>query len=102
MSHAESTTTTEAGALDLPSSTDLRAQRLLFDGPSPLVSADMYANVSKGNAERSRYAAKLGKRTVLETNSYFGRFPASYWQRWTDVRDWQRRSAGSSSTGAER
>ncbi|MGB3371952.1 MAG: glycosyltransferase [Rhodococcus sp. (in: high G+C Gram-positive bacteria)] len=63
----------------------LTAQRLLFDGPSPLVSADMYANVVKGNAERARYFAKLAKRTVVETNSYFGRFPASYWQRWTEV-----------------
>ncbi|OZF01211.1 glycosyltransferase [Rhodococcoides fascians] len=85
MSHADSTTTTEAESVDLPSSTELRAQRLLFDGPSPLVSADMYTTVAKGNVERSRYAAKLAKRTVLETNSYFGRFPASYWQRWTDV-----------------
>ncbi|ORI27221.1 glycosyltransferase [Rhodococcus sp. 1168] len=63
----------------------LTAQRLLFDGPSPLVSADMYANVAKGNAERSRYVAVLSKRTTVDTNSYFGRFPASYWQRWTDV-----------------
>ena len=70
---------------DAAGSYGLTAQRLLFDGPSPLVSADMYTSVSKGNAERSRYVATLAKRSVVETNSYFGRFPASYWQRWTDV-----------------
>ncbi|MET4047211.1 MULTISPECIES: glycosyltransferase [unclassified Rhodococcus (in: high G+C Gram-positive bacteria)] len=73
------------GAADNAGPCGLTAQRLLFDGPSPLVSADMYANVAKGNAERSRYAAVLSKRTIVDTNSYFGRFPASYWQRWTDV-----------------
>lgn len=73
------------GAADNAGPCGLTAQRLLFDGPSPLVSADMYANVAKGNAERSRYVAVLSKRTTVDTNSYFGRFPASYWQRWTDV-----------------
>lgn len=75
----------EQSELSLATVTSLVAQRLLFDGPSPLVSSDMYSNVTKGNAERSRYRATLAKRTVVETNSYFGRFPASYWQRWTDV-----------------
>jgi galactofuranosylgalactofuranosylrhamnosyl-N-acetylglucosaminyl-diphospho-decaprenol beta-1,5/1,6-galactofuranosyltransferase len=61
------------------------AQRLLFDGPSPLVSADMYARVAKGSAHRTRTSATITKRSTLSTNSYFGRFPASYWQRWTTV-----------------
>ncbi|MBY6351459.1 glycosyltransferase [Rhodococcoides corynebacterioides] len=61
------------------------AQRVLFDGPSPLVSADMYAEITKGSAERSRAAVTVAKRSVVSTNSYFGRFPASYWQRWTTV-----------------
>ncbi|MDV6278125.1 hypothetical protein R3Q06_32145 [Rhodococcus erythropolis] len=63
----------------------LTVQRLLFDGPSSLVSADMYSAVGRGNAERTRSGAEIAKRSVLHTNSYFGRFPASYWQRWTTV-----------------
>ena len=64
---------------------ELTVQRLLFDGPSPLVSADMYSEVRKGNAERTRTGVRIAKRSVVHTNSYFGRFPASYWQRWTTV-----------------
>lgn len=63
----------------------LTAQRLLFDGPSSLVGADMYSAVGRGSAQRMRSGAEIAKRSVLHTNSYFGRFPASYWQRWTTV-----------------
>ncbi|MBJ7351943.1 MAG: glycosyltransferase family 2 protein, partial [Rhodococcus sp.] len=79
------------GSSDVPAAAggddtaELTVQRLLFDGPSPLVSADMYSEVRKGNAERTRTGVRIAKRSVVHTNSYFGRFPASYWQRWTTV-----------------
>ncbi|MDM7488881.1 glycosyltransferase [Rhodococcus sp. CSLK01-03] len=60
------------------------AQRALFAGPSPLVSDDMYVTV-KGTVDRERTRVRLGRRSRIETDTYFGRFPASYWQRWTAV-----------------
>ena len=61
------------------------AQRGLFGGPSPLVSNDMYALIERGVAHRSRTALRLEPDARVSTNTYFGRFPASYWQRWTGV-----------------
>nr|WP_242452494.1 glycosyltransferase [Rhodococcus rhodnii] len=72
----------QVGSTDRPSG--LTVQRTLFAAPSPLVSDDMYASV-KGSAARSRAGIQLGPRGSVETNTYFGRFPASYWQRWTTV-----------------
>jgi galactofuranosylgalactofuranosylrhamnosyl-N-acetylglucosaminyl-diphospho-decaprenol beta-1,5/1,6-galactofuranosyltransferase len=63
----------------------LVAQRGLFDGPSPLVSSDMYAVVEEGRAHRRRATVRLEPHARVSTNTYFGRFPASYWQRWTAV-----------------
>lgn len=61
------------------------AQRGLFGGPSPLVSDDMYALIERGVAQRTRGTLRLEPDGRVSTNTYFGRFPASYWQRWTDV-----------------
>lgn len=63
----------------------LVAQRGLFAGPSPLVSDDMYAIVKCGTAYRRRGDLRLEPGARVTTNTYFGRFPASYWQRWTAV-----------------
>jgi galactofuranosylgalactofuranosylrhamnosyl-N-acetylglucosaminyl-diphospho-decaprenol beta-1,5/1,6-galactofuranosyltransferase len=63
----------------------LVAQRGLFSGPSTLVSADLYVVVDKGIGYRDRTSLRLEPHAHANTNSYFGRFPASYWQRWTAV-----------------
>jgi len=63
----------------------LTVQRALFTGPSALVSDDMYAKATKGSVERDRTRMRLGPRSAATLNTYFGRFPASYWQRWTKV-----------------
>lgn len=63
--------------------TRLVAMRGLFAPPSPLVSELLYAEIVTGSASRSREHIALEPKTVVSTNTYFGRFPASYWQRWT-------------------
>ena len=61
----------------------LIAQRGLFSGPSPLVSDDLYLRSESGRAHRERTRLRLEPHAHVTTNTYFGRFPASYWQRWT-------------------
>ena len=63
----------------------LLAQRGLFFGPTALVPEDLYSVVQKGAARRERFRARLAPNTRVSTNTYFGRFHATYWQRWTDV-----------------
>jgi galactofuranosylgalactofuranosylrhamnosyl-N-acetylglucosaminyl-diphospho-decaprenol beta-1,5/1,6-galactofuranosyltransferase len=65
----------------------LVAQRGLFRGPDPVCPEDLYAQVQAGNAarERQRLVVQPGSEVTLDT--YFGRFPASYWQRWTVVEE---------------
>src|SRR5262245_43159000 len=65
----------------------LVAQRGLFAGPSPLVSNDLYAEVISGVARRDRDRVTIEPSALVSMNTYFGRFPASYWQRWTVVRE---------------
>ncbi|WIX99518.1 glycosyltransferase [Amycolatopsis mongoliensis] len=65
--------------------TDLTAQRGLYAGPAPIVSKDLYAEVHRGSAVRDRGSLRLEPGTKVSGNTYFGRFPASYWQRWTTV-----------------
>ena len=63
----------------------LLAQRGLFFGPSALVPEDLYSVVEQGIARRERDQVTLAPGTRVSTNTYFGRFHATYWQRWTDV-----------------
>jgi galactofuranosylgalactofuranosylrhamnosyl-N-acetylglucosaminyl-diphospho-decaprenol beta-1,5/1,6-galactofuranosyltransferase len=63
----------------------LLAQRGLFFGPSALVPEDLYSVVEKGAAHRERSLVRLAPNARVSTNTYFGRFHATYWQRWTDV-----------------
>ncbi|WP_219416612.1 glycosyltransferase [Pseudonocardia nigra] len=63
----------------------LVAQRGLFFGPSALVPEDLYSVVEKGAAERERTRVTLAANSRVHTNTYFGRFHATYWQRWTPV-----------------
>ncbi|WP_020663035.1 glycosyltransferase [Amycolatopsis benzoatilytica] len=59
------------------------AQRGLFAGPDPAVSRELYAQISSGEARRDRTALAVEPASKVTGNTYFGRFPASYWQRWT-------------------
>ncbi|WP_050067328.1 glycosyltransferase [Rhodococcus sp. RD6.2] len=62
----------------------LTAQRGLFAAPSPRVPQKMYVEV-KGGAIASRAELVLHEGAHASTNTYFGRFAASFWQRWTAV-----------------
>ncbi|MGY2067506.1 glycosyltransferase [Blastococcus sp. SYSU DS0619] len=64
----------------------LLAQRTLFAGPTAEVPADLYCTTVSGVATRERTRLSLDGHATVSTNSYFGRFPASYWQRWTSAR----------------
>ncbi|MFP5371141.1 MAG: glycosyltransferase [Actinomycetes bacterium] len=64
----------------------LLAQRTLFTGPSPDAPEHLYAAPVKGVVVRERDRLVLDRHASASTNTYFGRFPASYWQRWTSVR----------------
>jgi galactofuranosylgalactofuranosylrhamnosyl-N-acetylglucosaminyl-diphospho-decaprenol beta-1,5/1,6-galactofuranosyltransferase len=63
----------------------LLAQRGLFAGPAEVVTKDLYAEVYEGVVARHRDSLTLAEAATVSTNTYFGRFPASYWQRWTRV-----------------
>jgi galactofuranosylgalactofuranosylrhamnosyl-N-acetylglucosaminyl-diphospho-decaprenol beta-1,5/1,6-galactofuranosyltransferase len=63
----------------------LVVQRGLFFGPSALVPEDLYAVVERGIARRERDRVHLLPGSRVSTNTYFGRFHATYWQRWTAV-----------------
>lgn len=81
------TTTAPAGALVARAAGErLTAQRGLFTGPSPRVPGELYLAVPSGNAEAERARVSVGPHSTVSTNTYFGRFPASYWQRWTVAR----------------
>ena len=62
-------------------------QRGLFTGPTDDVPDEMYVEVVAGHAERRRRHVRVGAFSRVSTNTYFGRFPASYWQRWTTARE---------------
>ena len=65
-----------------PAPERLVVARGLFIGPARRINDDLYA-VVKGNAHRQRLTMELDKGAHAHTNTYFGRFAASYWQRWT-------------------
>ncbi len=61
----------------------LVAQRSFFSGPAPQAPADLYSTVEYGHAVRTRNSVTLHPHARVSLNTYFGRFPASYWQRWS-------------------
>lgn len=65
----------------------LLAQRGLYAGPAEVVSKDLYAEVVEGVVSRHRAKITLEPSARVCGNTYFGRFPASYWQRWTTVQE---------------
>lgn len=73
---------------DLPSTGPelerLVAQRGFFAPPVDRLPVDAYGT-GEGDVTCRRSRAELGPRSAISQNTYFGRFPASYWQRWTSV-----------------
>ncbi|RLK60051.1 glycosyltransferase [Actinokineospora cianjurensis] len=63
----------------------LVAQRGLFRGPDPVCPDALYTTVVSGAAERERARITVQPFSAVSTDTYFGRFPASHWQRWTVV-----------------
>ena len=68
-----------------PAPTRLIVQRGLFFGPSALVPEDLYSVVIRGGARRERHRVVVDPHSAVGTNTYWGRFHATYWQRWTAV-----------------
>lgn len=62
-------------------------QRTFFAGPSPDTPEDMYCGIERGAAARERDLLTIAPYSTVSTNTYFGRFAASYWQRWTTTTD---------------
>lgn len=60
-------------------------QRSFFAGTHSWVNDRLYARDLAGLVRRTREAAELSAGARIDTNTYFGRFEASYWQRWTEV-----------------
>ncbi|HEY0451528.1 glycosyltransferase [Actinophytocola sp.] len=75
----------EARLVEHAPSGRLVAQRGLFRGPDPVCPDDLYAQVLFGNAVRERQRLVVHAGSEVSMDTYFGRFPASYWQRWTVV-----------------
>ncbi|MFD6859416.1 glycosyltransferase [Rhodococcus sp. NPDC060090] len=63
----------------------LIVQRGLFGSLSSRVPEKMYV-VTKGDAAADRHGLQLAEGATAHTNTYFGRFAASFWQRWTAVK----------------
>ncbi|WP_018683442.1 glycosyltransferase [Actinokineospora enzanensis] len=63
----------------------LVAQRGLFRGPDPVCPDGLYTTLITGAADRARHTLLLRPYSSVSTDTYFGRFPAAYWQRWTVV-----------------
>jgi galactofuranosylgalactofuranosylrhamnosyl-N-acetylglucosaminyl-diphospho-decaprenol beta-1,5/1,6-galactofuranosyltransferase len=60
-------------------------QRTLFSAAHMGASDDLYAVVTRGTAHRERHRLLMSPYAEVTTETYFGRFPAAYYQRWTDV-----------------
>lgn len=65
----------------------ITAARVLFSGPEVWINDELYVDVTAGTARLTRDTATLAPHSRLHTNTYFGRFEASYWRRWTGVRE---------------
>ncbi len=61
------------------------AQRVLTLPPVLGLPAELYAKRVQGPVHLERAAFTLDPHSALTTNTYFGRVPASYWQRWTST-----------------
>ncbi|MGY1762854.1 glycosyltransferase [Geodermatophilus sp. SYSU D00779] len=80
-------TTISAEPAAAPQQTDAAtlAQRVLTLPPALGLPAELYAKRVQGRVRLERTSFSLNPHSALTTNTYFGRVPASYWQRWTGV-----------------
>src|SRR5947209_26640 len=69
----------------LPVSREALAQRLLGLPPSLGLPHELYAKRLSGRVHLERTGFRMETNSHVSTNTYFGRVPASYWQRWTAV-----------------
>ncbi|GAA2058512.1 glycosyltransferase [Williamsia deligens] len=63
----------------------LLAQRTVFCGPHRRVDLGMYVDAESGTFRATRDTLRLHDGASASTNTYFGRFAASFWQRYTAV-----------------
>ncbi|MEI5604082.1 hypothetical protein WB307_47595, partial [Streptomyces brasiliscabiei] len=64
-----------------------RVQRVLFQPSNDIASQDLYIKVRRGRLlSISRTSLTVARYSTVSTRTYFGRFPAAYYQRWTEVR----------------
>ena len=61
-------------------------QRLMFASPSPQAPDELYAKAEFGAVRCERRRVIIEPDARLTTNTYFGRLPVSYLQRWTPIR----------------
>jgi galactofuranosylgalactofuranosylrhamnosyl-N-acetylglucosaminyl-diphospho-decaprenol beta-1,5/1,6-galactofuranosyltransferase len=61
-------------------------QRLMFASPSPQAPDELYAKGRYGAVRCERRRVIIEPDARLTTNTYFGRLPVSYLQRWTPIR----------------
>ncbi|HEX3783537.1 MAG TPA: glycosyltransferase [Pseudonocardiaceae bacterium] len=61
-------------------------QRLMFASPSPQAPNELYAKAEWGAVRCERRRAIIEPDARMTTNTYFGRLPVSYLQRWTPIR----------------
>ena len=64
---------------------DVLIQRTFFAGTRSWVNDQLYTREHAGRVRRTRDTLHLGAGARVDTNTYFGRFEASYWQRWTEL-----------------
>lgn len=64
----------------------LVVQRVFFAAPFPETPDDLYARGTTGVVQQERQRVVIQPHSRLSTNTFFGRFPASYWQRWTEIK----------------
>ncbi|WP_210717203.1 glycosyltransferase [Amycolatopsis acididurans] len=60
-------------------------QRTFFAPPRELEPAELYFQAERGIAVAERARLVLDPHATATTDTYFGRFPASYWQSWTRI-----------------
>ena len=80
---AETATTAGTDRGDGPGDGRRVVARGLFTGTSPVANEALYAVMEKGSASRTRTELHLERGAHADMNTFFGRFPATYWQRWT-------------------
>src|SRR6266545_8035040 len=61
-------------------------QRVMFASPNPKAPDELYAHGIRGAVRCERRRVVVEPDARMTTNTYFGRLPASYLQRWTPIR----------------